>query len=751
MSKDLNNADDHRQELDNLAILNHLKHPNIVELLASYTYQGKHSLLFPKAEHGDLANLFNVERQDTSFRSDSIFLAALARLSSAIEHVHSFFEQKLDLKLIGCHHDLRPRNILISGTSLILADFGLSRFKDSSEDSETPFRLGIGDYLAPECENHDESFEPHLIRRSSDVWSFGCILLEAAIYMAMDISAIKQFKAERKSWVSIVKTHLFHNGPGKASEVVQKWLLNLEQSSDTSFIMLLAIIRKMLAIEPSERPTAAEVATRLRCVTLTNLTGPICELFNKVKLDSGLLDVFIEHIRFMSWNYAVGITDIQADIHGPWRLDYFQNCSFESVLDLLGQVRCHLEWRSQQSLGVGLSSLKLSSLIDRLHSHLGLEEQERARNFFKISLNSIGDNISVPEDVGGNPILSLDREIRLSASLKHMTNLMDSHCGIETERDALIDSRKVHVRCKFGEHNFAQLLDGNQYHEVLVEWRKYGQLSADESVNRELYVRLNALAKILSAEKPRSMRALYCKGFYHEPSRRAFGMLYALPSAFDKTMQTVQSITLQQWISETTAKPKLWPVLDEKFRLAHMLAKSILDFHIIGWLHKNLNASNVAFFGPADRSTDERVNDVYIIGFDHSRQNNPSALTLEVVDVKNRGYQHPTYRRNSRGYKPEYDYYSLGILLMEIGFWTPLKEIAGIRDTYGDEHDRKLQERVPRLKQHMGRAYCKAVTACLSDDFGSSCASNDPEHDKKIFTSFESRVLHHLSGCFAKS
>lgn len=173
--KEMKVARDHEAELENLSILNHLKHPNIVEVLTSYTRKDRHNLIFPLAEGGTLDDLLSTERNLTPFISNESFLVGLVGLSSALDHVHNFITKcNIKLELIGCHHDLRPKNILLSGQVFILADFGLSKFKPSTEDSATPFKKGQDYYLAPECEDLDKYFEPLSIRRSSDIWSFGC-------------------------------------------------------------------------------------------------------------------------------------------------------------------------------------------------------------------------------------------------------------------------------------------------------------------------------------------------------------------------------------------------------------------------------------------------------------------------------------------------------------------------------------------------------------------------------------------------
>jgi serine/threonine protein kinase len=138
--KELKRKDEGQVEVKNLAILKHIKHPNITELLSSYTYNGKVNFIFPLADSGTLADLLKSDRSTTMFTSDETILLALTGLCSALEHVHHYMEQKIDLVLNGFHHDLRQPNVLIAGTTFLLADFGLSRFKDLSEESDTTFR-----------------------------------------------------------------------------------------------------------------------------------------------------------------------------------------------------------------------------------------------------------------------------------------------------------------------------------------------------------------------------------------------------------------------------------------------------------------------------------------------------------------------------------------------------------------------------------------------------------------------------------
>ena len=211
--------EDYKTELHNLSILNHLKHPNIIESLSAYTYRHVHNLIFPLARGGDLATLLQADRP-IEFQSDETFIVSLSNLASAVEDVHNFTSEKLKLEMIGCHHDLKPKNILVDGSKMLLADFGLSRFKDKKQSSETPFKLSRGDYLAPECEGLGDDNPGYSVRRSSDIWSFGCIIAEVITYMLHGPAGVSKFREKREHKVGHFRFHRFHYGPDEESSSV---------------------------------------------------------------------------------------------------------------------------------------------------------------------------------------------------------------------------------------------------------------------------------------------------------------------------------------------------------------------------------------------------------------------------------------------------------------------------------------------------------------------------------------------------
>jgi serine/threonine protein kinase len=214
-------------------------------------------------------------------------LIALADLASAVECVHNFVDEKIDHHLIGLHHDLRPKNILVSENSFILADFGLSKFQRISDDSGNIFKTGIGDYIAPECKDIGNHFEKSRIGRSSDIWSLGCIFAEIATFVALQSSGVLDFRRKRKFTLTSEKGpartfSLFHRGPLNENEAVTEWLEDLDTITSKPIRLLISLVRKMLSLNQDSRPNAKEVTSALQMIALYALSGVVEVLFAKV-------------------------------------------------------------------------------------------------------------------------------------------------------------------------------------------------------------------------------------------------------------------------------------------------------------------------------------------------------------------------------------------------------------------------------------------------------------------------------------
>ena len=155
------------------------------------------------------------------------------------------------------------------------------------------------------------------------------------------------------------------------------------------------------------------------------------------------------------------------------------------------------------------------------------------------------------------------------------------------------------------------------------------------------------------------------------------------------------------------------------------------------------------FFPPECTPFADHAANPFIIGFNHSRPDEPCSFSEgPAVGLNYRQYQHPEYLRNKLRYCPEFDYYSLGVVLLEIGLWNTVNAMTG-KEQKSPEDFRNglLERRVPILKQIMGVRYFEVVDVCLRTDFGLPL-SQDPVVDRvALHLSFERLVVERLLLC----
>jgi serine/threonine protein kinase len=747
-------------ELDNLAILNCLKHPNIVELLGSYIHDSKQNLIFPRASRGDLSNLLEGDRQP-QFASNESFLVALGALSFAVETVHNLADANLQLTRSGCHHDIKPKNILVDGAHFILADFGLSKFKDPEQTSETTFRVGEGYYMAPEGQDVDGEFEKHAIRRSSDIWSFGCIIAELLTYMMKGPAGVMEFKDRRKfklkNWV------LFHFHAGnEPNDGVTKWLSHLEYEASQSSsgidprtcLLLLQLVKTMLAMRPDDRPNALQVETTLCFIAIDALARKIGKLYSHAitSIHSNSMEALIEAKRFEGWQMALGMSDTDRDGSPPGQLrTHFSVNSFQQTAQWLSNI--------EYTLNDILSSARptqfpifpqLRCLNQNLLSQLPLELREQAESYLQFQLLG-SEEATYLEDIHTTlQEISADRRLLVLAAIRRMTILTQDR---STTKQPQLDPKPL-IDNEAGDKSTGYMVrDGIKDGRVLVEWKHYGEHWDTRA--KELLERMEGLAQLLgSVTISEDLRILHCSGFYNAPDRYALGLVFDFPTSGSEqeftTLQKIYDKDLDTSRAENEHHPK--PLLGSRFELARRLAVSVLEFHKLGWLHKSLSSSNIVFFNSSDSSMDKFIEKPYVVGFEHSRPNEEDAYTSRLPPA-HRDYQHPEFLQGTR-FRPEFDYYSFGLVLLELGLWKSIKAMtkSSSWESIQPESFRQklLRRRVPQLGQSMGARYRDAVKACLQWESKSSL-----EREKHMAASgsvaldFQRLVVEQLASCKA--
>lgn len=817
-----------------LTLLRSLRHPNMVQLLASFTIQKRtldgirleHNLLFPLAET-DLWSILRTNQDHAlheHFPSKPTLFQELYGLSSAIEALHNYFSGPYNLSLIGCHYDLNPRNILVSNRKLLLTDFGLSRLR-STGTSKSIFAAGKGDYLAPECEPlEDDNFTKGVISRPSDIWSFGCVLLEILVNMHWDARTVDTFRKQRKAKVlDCFTAYQFHKF-GQHHPVVHQRLDMLLQEAPPPHSIILDTIASTLQIDPVLRPKATDLTGQLYVQAVRISFDRVWETFADMTALTQVLEGRIELERLFLWGWASEfvhdsrLSPVQDRTEGTASQNWLLQTRpvSDPLLRALDDMAEELEYISE-NLGSEDRMLcpdlaPLRSHIDTLFSFMPYNVAKRSTSLLQDRLlNEDASLLLQTAEIAGHPgdIHESYQNIVLLAKLKHMT------ARVEQENKSKTRSLLMHepLTTKWQKwHFYSTLEDEGRTRTVLVEWVPFSRPSVGLDKMDELYDRIQALAELLRQPyMPSGFRVLRCLGYFLDISQSAFGMVYQFPSSM------VQPCT--PWTLKEVIRRFQRPVLGSVFTLAHNIAYCVLQFHRTNWLHKNISTYNVVFFhdllptakqessrshnstrketrregdpstiaqpqtsirpkkdekkpllsklkatlstnapskpapksrsSPAGTSTsnlekaveqprntssislissDRRstlqsgseLENPYIIGFNHTRPDEETVFTSGTSrEPQQKPYQHPECQRHDRGYRfrTEFDYYSLGVVLLEIGLWTPLEELV-VKSigsyTPREQKDLWLNEIVPALGPPMGEVYRDVVRFCLT-------------------------------------
>ncbi|KAF2841613.1 kinase-like protein [Patellaria atrata CBS 101060] len=117
------------------------------------------------------------------------------------------------------HKDIKPANILVKGTNVLLTDFGTARdWSDKSHGTTVgpsgPYTAG---YVAPEVVDQEPRND------SSDIWSLGCVFLDIVTVLKGETSE------SRKAYFS--SRYSGGVNPRTNPEATKEWLARLEASS----------------------------------------------------------------------------------------------------------------------------------------------------------------------------------------------------------------------------------------------------------------------------------------------------------------------------------------------------------------------------------------------------------------------------------------------------------------------------------------------------------------------------------------
>jgi serine/threonine protein kinase len=740
-------SETHHNEGKILSYLRLVHHPNIVCLVTTFEQRGTYNLLFEPAQF-DLSQLLANDSRPPALQSVEQIFIGLQGLASAIAILHEFHFSEFDVQRIGCHHDLKPGNILVDGGLFLLSDFGLSRLNSIDSDSKTGFRA-LNHHSAPESLDSEADFQANNVGRKSDIWAFGTIILDIITYILRGVKGVKQFEQSRRFKIMGMVFYQFHRA-GTDHPSVHSWIRELKSEAPSSWSPIFSLVDSILQIEPSVRPSASDVAQSIASIALSLQGMATVTRFERLNTSRNSYSLMVELERVRLWLKITGVLD-----HMDWNA--IQDVA-EEGLDFNVLKDCFLDLDRTVQVLEDFSDLErspsmrlLRRQVDRLVGSLRMPHRKELESLLERDLLLNVDPAIILE------VDSHERDQRLSelanVQLLAIQKLMiqDRATGkVSIEHAREIDFGRLKIQGEFGSQSNLAVLEEDDHNRVLVEWIEYDRKWRGQ-IGIELSERVGQLARVLHAEpKPRGFSNLHCLGWSHTLSRHSFGLVFKFPDNFPYPK------TLKQLYTDIPRRNlERRPPLGDIFSLAHSLANSLLQFHKVNWLHKNISSRNVCFFSTTEVPTKTIVTRPYFIGFNHSRPEDPKAFTHGPdANPEQRDYSHPDYLRDERSFRYSYDYYSLGIVLLEVGLWQPLISMAS---TMKDEVDQSpnalkkflLKKYIPRLSSSMGQIYTAAVLTCLDSKSESRIPSTEWENTMSAVGSFEQRVVVPLSTCKA--
>lgn len=324
-----------------------------------------------------------------------------------------------------------------------------------------------------------------------------------------------------------------------------------------------------------------------------------------------------------------------------------------------------------------------------------------------------------------------------------------------------------------------------QQMQTIVEWRYY---STTASAHERSYIdaRVHNLSmQLYQLSSVSDTGLLSCLGYVHDEVNSRYGNLFAYPEGVDGALGPM---SLRERLRHDHER-RLRCELKERFDLARSLILAIYRLLSVNWLHKNLSSESVLLFtekSNAKADDDGGACQLFVCGFARSRRDGqfelsektPAALNSTICSNESLLYMHPdqaalfeaasdaqmssvaptTGNLLTASYRREFDVYSLGVLLLEIGFWCPIQRIArDFKSKSPTAFASKLRTQyVPDLEGRMGRTYTNIVAYCLSEtsvDSSSTAVGTNSDDEylvqmKRFLNTFEEKVVTKIEGSY---
>ncbi|VUC29225.1 unnamed protein product [Clonostachys rosea] len=422
-------------------------------------------------------------------------------------------------------------------------------------------------------------------------------------------------------------------------------------------------------------------------------------------------------------------------------------------------------------------------LLELLPSVLRVQVSRRAE--LTILNEPLKDSLNLPKGSDLKALASLKNwQLVHSDEADHQETVLPNSISTTHPKPSKASYRGYNIQdfkkgtLRHGEHRSLSVLNDRN---VMVEWKYY---SKAHTMRVEQVARLGDLADLLNTnELHKRFSTFPCGGLVHDIDNSRIGIIFRITN-MDQEQMLLRD--LQTVIAELDTAPPM----GQRFALARTLATAVHHLHSVHWFHKSIRSDNIVAVLPVgkllnpgntfkkglselgDKAKALQAREIsqpgdplptfFLVGWDLSRPDHPSELS-ETLSVSTAGfksrrnaiemYSYPgTNSKQKSGkrsrYRAEYDFYSLGIILLEIGLW---RSVSTIRASCSDDSTFRVRLRsdyCDRLLSRMGVIYWRVVQRCINNDFLPH-ETNDPDDSYALQAAFEKHVVSELEKCSA--
>ncbi|ROW13019.1 hypothetical protein VPNG_05907 [Cytospora leucostoma] len=262
--------------------------------------------------------------------------------------------------------------------------------------------------------------------------------------------------------------------------------------------------------------------------------------------------------------------------------------------------------------------------------------------------------------------------------------------------------------------------NGRPYTALLLEFADFDPMYSATGIMPDMsrFERLSAGLQTAPQRSPGSWTGLpQLLGYFEDMENSRLGLVYHFPPAFNPVSYeplTHNTLITVCSLADLLVRPDSEPPLEAKFRLAYNLANTVFDMHARGITHGNLTNTNISFCKAVGEEPGMSAGEVdirrpLVSSFDlfpesfQEGSTPATSLYRHPLDPKTTAQQSLLSNPDSKAF----DLYSLAMLLLSIGMWTPLENLVA-SPAVTSVSESVLEQ----LAKSCGTLYMKAVQSC---------------------------------------